>query len=140
VEDTKAYAEFGIPGPAPCPSWSTVDHASASWEPDIGPGRAEVYHGGVGIGGTVLVGEGLVSVGLGWRERFAGGAWQSPRGKDLPVFLQSGTEAITFEATERNMAGLAAIARLISPEAEDRAWQLAPLAEATLGTWSAAAQ
>ena len=47
--------------------------------------------------------------------------------------------AIAFEATERNLAGLNAIARLISPEAGDLARQAGRLAEATLGPWPAAA-
>ena len=38
---------------------------------------------------------------------------------------------IAIEATERNMAGLAAIARLISPEVEDRVRQLSRLMEET---------
>ena len=140
MDGDKAYARFGIPGPPPCPPWCTLDHASASWAPDIGSGRAEIYHGGTAIGGAVPVGEDLVRVGLGWTERFADGAWQPPRDKDLAVFLQSGTEAITFEATERNMAGLASIAKVISPEVEDGAWQLARIVEATLGTWPTVAQ
>jgi hypothetical protein len=66
--------------------------------------------------------------------------WQPPQARDLTVFFQSGTVAITFEATEHNIAGLTAIARLISTEVEERAWQLTRQVEATLGTWPAAAR
>jgi hypothetical protein len=38
---------------------------------------------------------------------------------------------IAIEATDRNMAGLAAVARLISPEVEDRVRQLSRLMEET---------
>ena len=68
---------------------------------------------------------------MNWTERFADGAWQPLRDKDVVVFLQAGAQYIAIEATERNMAGLAAIARLISPEVDDRAWQLARLMEET---------
>jgi hypothetical protein len=47
--------------------------------------------------------------------------------------------AIAFEATQGNLAGLDAIARLISPEAGDVARQAGRLAEATLGHLPAAA-
>jgi len=69
VDAAESYAEFGIPEPAPCPSWCDGTHVIS----DVGPARA----------------------------------------------------------AERNMARMAAIARLISPEAEERARQLARLMEET---------
>ena len=112
----KTYADFGIPDPAPCPSWCAGDHVGS----DIGPGRAEIFHGGSVIGGAVRARGESVSVGMNWTERFAGGAWQPLRDREVIVFLQAGFDYIAIEATERNMRGMAAIARLISPEVEDR--------------------
>jgi hypothetical protein len=40
---------------------------------------------------------------------------------------------IAIEATERNMAGMAPVARLLSPEVEDRVRQLTRLMEETRG-------
>jgi hypothetical protein len=68
---------------------------------------------------------------MNWTERFDGGAWQPLQDREVIVFLQAGVQYIAIEATERNMAGLAAIARLISPEVEDRARQLSRLMEET---------
>ena len=79
----------------------------------------------------MLAGGEAVSVGMNWVERFADGAWQPPRGEDVTVFLQAGMDYIAIEATDRNMAGLTAVARLISPELEDRVRQLARLIEET---------
>jgi hypothetical protein len=75
---------------------------------------------------------------MNWTERFDGGAWQPLRGKDVIVFLQAGMEYIAIEATDRNMAGLAAVARLISPDVEDRVRQLARLIEETRAAGQAA--
>jgi len=66
--------------------------------------------------------------------------WQPLRDKDVVVFLQAGAEYIAIEATERNMAGMAAIARLISPEVEDRARQLGRLTEETRAARQATAR
>ena len=82
----------------------------------------------------MLAGGDAVSVGMSWAERFAGGAWQPLRGEVVVVFLQAGMDYIAIEATDRNMAGLAAVARLISLDVEDRARQLARLMEETRGT------
>ncbi len=62
----------------------------------------------------------MVTLGMNWAERFEDGTWQPPRDKDVIVFLQVGTDYIPVEATDRNIAGLAAIARLISPGVDDR--------------------
>lgn len=123
----KTYADFGIPDPAPCPSWCARAHVGD----DAGPGRAVIFHGASAIGGTVPAGGTPVSVGMNWTERFDGGVWQPPRDKDVIVLLQAGAQYIASEATERNMAGLAAIARLISPGVEDLARQLTRLMEET---------
>jgi hypothetical protein len=139
VDDAGTYADFGIPEPAPCPPWCTLDHAAEAYRPEVGPGYAEVYHEGSAIGGAVLVRDDMARVGLKWTSRFTDGAWQPPRPADLTVFLQHGLKFIAFEATENNRDGLAAIAGLISPELEARARQLARLAEATLATRAAAA-
>ena len=123
----KTYAGFGVPDPVPCPSWCAGYHVGS----DVGPGRAVIFHGASEIGGDVLAGGKPVSVGMNWTERFDGGAWQPLRDKDVVVFLQAGAQYIAIQATERNMAGMAAIARLISPGVEDRARQLARLMEET---------
>lgn len=123
----KSYAGFGIPEPAPCPSWCAGDHVGS----DAGPGRAAIFHGASEIGGTVPAGETTVSVGMNWTEYFADGAWQPLRDKEVIVFLQAGVQYIAIEATERNMAGMAAVARLISLEVEDRVRQLSRLMEET---------
>jgi len=117
MSGAKSYAEFGIPEPAPCPSWCAGSHVCS----DVGPGRTVIFHGASAIGGAVLARGESVSVGMNWTERFDGGAWQPLQDREVIVFLQAGVQYIAIEATERNMAGLAAIARLISPEAEDRA-------------------
>ena len=123
----KTYAGSGIPDPAPCPSWCAGNHAGS----DIGPGRAVIFHGASAIGGAVLAGGEPVSVGMNWTERFTDGAWQPLWDRDVIVFLQAGVGYIAIEATERNMAGLAAVDRLISPEVGDRARQLARLMQET---------
>jgi hypothetical protein len=46
------------------------------------------------------------------------------RAEDVTVFLQVGMDYIPVDATDRNMTGLAAIARLISPDVSDRVGQL----------------
>lgn len=127
MDGDKTYAGFGIPEPAPCPSWCAGSHAGS----DVGPGRAAIFHGASEIGGAVLAGGTAVSVGMNWIEYFADGAWQPLRDREVIVFLQAGVQYIAIEATERNMAGLAAIARLISPEVEDLVRQLARLMEET---------
>lgn len=136
MDEAKTYADFGIPDPAPCPSWCAGSHAGSG----VGavPGSAVIFHGGSAIGGAVLAGGEAVSVGMNWTERFDGGAWQPLRGKDVIVFLQAGMEYIAIEATDRNMDGLAAVARLISPDVEDRVWQLARLIEETRAAGQAA--
>ncbi len=133
-DEAKTYADFGIPGPAPapCPSWCDGTYAAS----DAMPGYAVIFHGG----SAVLAGGKPVSVGMNWTERFDGGAWQPLRDKDVVVFLQAGAEYIAIEATERNMAGLAAVARLISPEAGDRARRLGRLMEETRADRQAAAR
>jgi len=136
VSEAKTYADFGIPDPAPCPSWCDGTHAAS----DAMPGYAVIFHGGSAIGGAVLAGGKPVSVGMNWTERFDGGAWQPLRDKDVVVFLQARAEYIAIEATERNMAGLAAVARLISPEAGDRARRLGRLMEETRADRQAAAR
>ena len=105
-----------------------------------GPAARGFGHWCPNIGGAVPAGEDFVRVSLAWNERFEDGAWQPPQARDLTVYLGYGIDAaIAFEATERNLAGLNAIARLISPEAGDLARQAGRLAEATLGPWPAAA-
>ncbi len=127
MDGDKTYAGFGIPEPAPCPSWCAGNHVGS----DAGPGRAAIFHGASEIGGAVLARGESVSVGMNWIEYFADGAWQPLRDREVIVFLQAGVQYIAIEATERNMAGLAAIARLISPEVEERVRQLARLMEET---------
>ena len=46
------------------------------------------------------------------------------RDADVVVFLQVGTDYIPADATGPNMAGLGAIARLISPGVDDRGRQV----------------
>jgi hypothetical protein len=140
VDGDETYARFGIPAPGPCPSWCTRDHSREQLAPGVGPGRARIGHWCPNIGGAVPAGEDFVRVSLAWTERFEDGAWQPPQARDLTVYLGYGIDAaIAFEATERNLAGLNAIARLISPEVEDVARQAGRLAEATLGPRTAAA-
>jgi hypothetical protein len=127
VDGDKTYAGFGIPEPAPCPSWCAGDHFGS----DAGPGRAAIFHGASEIGGAVQAGGTAVSVGMNWIEYFTEGAWQPLRDREVIVFLQAGVQYIAIEATERNMAGLAAVARLISPEVEDLVQQLSRLMEET---------
>jgi hypothetical protein len=93
-----------------------------------------IFHGASAIGGTVLVDGHAVTVGMNWAERFADGAWQPPRGEDVTVFLQVGTDYIPVDATDRNMAGLAAIAQLISPDVDDRVRQIGQLLKETHDT------
>ena len=69
----------------------------------------------------------MVTLGLNWAERFEDGKWHPPRDEDVIAFLQVGTDYIPVEATDRNMAGLAAIARLISPGADERLRQVLQL-------------
>jgi len=127
VSEAKSYAGFGIPEPAPCPSWCAGNHAGS----DAGPGRAAIFHGASDIGGAVRVRGELVSVGMNWVEYFADGAWQPPQDKKVIVFLHAGAQYIAIEATERNMAGMAAVARLLSPQVEDRVRELIRLLKET---------
>lgn len=106
----KTYADFGIPAPAPCPSWCPGSHVID----DAGPGRAVIFHGASGIGGGVLAGGEVVTVGMNWTERFEDGAWKPFRAENAVVFLQVAMDYIAVDATDRNMAGLATVARLIS--------------------------
>ncbi len=130
MDEAKTYADFGIPGPAPCPSWCSGSHAGSH----AGPARAVIFHGASAIGGGVLVDGNAVTFGMNWAERFADGAWQPPRGEDVTVFLQAGTDYIPVDATDRNMAGLAAIARLISPDVDERVRQIGRLLKETHDT------
>jgi hypothetical protein len=121
VDGDKTYAELGIPGRAPCPPWCTGSHPDSI----TGPRReAVIFHRASAIGGGVLVNGEVVTLGMNWAERFEGGTWQPFRGDDVVVFFQAGTDYIPVDATERNLAGLAAIARLISPDVEDRLRQV----------------
>ncbi len=120
MDEAKTYADFGIPGPAPCPSWCSGSHAGSH----AGPARAVIFHGASAIGGGVLVDGHAVTLGMNWAERFADGAWQPPRGEDVTA----------VDATDRNMAGLAAIARLISPDVDDRVRQIGRLLKETHDT------
>ena len=119
----QTYAGLGIPGPAPCPCWCEGSHAGSCAR----PGRAVIFHEGSVTGGSVLAGGQPVSVVMTWAERFAGGAWQPWRGEDVIVFVQAGTGYLAIEATDPNMARLAAIAWLISPDAGGQAGQLTRL-------------
>ena len=126
--------------PGPCPSWCSRDHSREQLGPGVGSGRARIGHWCPDIGGAVPAGEDFVRVSLAWNERFEDGAWQPSQARDITVYLGYGTVAIAFEATEGNLAGLNAIARLISPEAGDVALQAGRLAEATLGPGPATAR
>lgn len=140
MDDAEAYARSQIPAPGPCPSWCSRDHSREQLPRDVGPGRARVGHWCPNIGGAVRVGEDFVRVSLAWTERFENGAWQPPQARDLTVYLGYGIDtAIAFDATERNLAGLEAIARLISPEAGEVARQAGHLAAVALGPRPAAA-
>lgn len=140
MDDAETYARFGIPAPGPCPSWCTRDHSREQLPLDVGPGRGKISHWCPNVGGGVPAGDDFVRVSLAWTERFEDRAWQPPRARDLIVYLGYGIDAaIAFAATERNLGGLEAIGRLISPEAGDVARQARRLAEATLGPPPAAA-
>ncbi len=76
MSEAKSYAGFGIPEPAPCPSWCAGNHVGD----DVGPGRAAIFQGASEIGGAVLAGGTAVSVGMNWIEYFADGARQPPCG------------------------------------------------------------
>ena len=89
-----------------------------------------IFHGASAIGGSV-VWTASRTLGMNWAERFEGGAWQPLRAEDVTVFLQVGMDYIPVDATDRNMAGLAAVARLISPGVSDRAGQVAQLLKET---------
>ena len=117
MDGAKTYAELGIPGRHRA-RLVRGSHA------DSHAGRGGDLPRGSAIGGGALVGGEVVTLGMNWTERFEDGAWQPPRDKDVVVFLQAGIDYIPVEATERNMAGLAAIARLISPDVEDRLRQV----------------
>jgi hypothetical protein len=130
VDEAKTYADFGIPGLAPCPSWCSGSYAGSRAD----PARAVIFHAASAIGGAVLVDGHAVTLGVNWVERFADGEWQPPRGEDVTVFLQVGMDYIPVDATDRNMAGLAAIARLISPDVDDRVRQIGQLLKETHDT------
>jgi hypothetical protein len=72
-----------------------------------------------------------VTLGMNWVEHFDSGAWQPLRAEDVTVFLQVGMDYIPVDATDRNMAGLAAVARLISPDVSDRVGQVEQLLKET---------
>jgi hypothetical protein len=101
VGDAETYAEFGIPGPAPCPLWCQGKYGGSH----AGPSGAVIFHGASAIGGGVLVDDHAVTLGMNWVERFDGGAWQPLRAEDVTVFLQVGMDYIAVDATARNMAG-----------------------------------
>ena len=90
-----------------------------------------IFHGASAIGGGVVVDSHTVTLGMNWVERFDGGAWQPLRAEDVTVFLQVGMDYIPVDATDRNMAGLAAVARLISPDVSDRVGQVEQLLKET---------
>jgi hypothetical protein len=71
VGDAETYAEFGIPGPAPCPPWCQGKHGGSH----AGPSGAVIFHGASAIGGGVLVDDHAVTLGMNCVERFDGGAW-----------------------------------------------------------------
>jgi len=128
MNGARAYAEFGIPGPAPCPPWCQGKHGGSH----AGPSGAVIFHGASAIGGGVVVVDSqTVALGMNWVERFDGGAWQPLRDRDVTVFLQVGMDYIPVDATDRNMAGLAAVARLISPGVSDRVGQVVQLLRET---------
>jgi hypothetical protein len=72
-----------------------------------------------------------VSLGMTWAERFEAGRWLPPREADVVVFLQVGSDCISADATSPNMAGLAAIAQLVSPDVSDRVGQVEQLLRET---------
>lgn len=129
MDGDKTYADFGIPGPAPCPPWCQAKHGGSH----AGPSGAVIFHGAGAIGGVVVVvvDSRTVTLGMNWVERFDDGAWQPLRAGDVTVFLQVGMDYIPVDATDRNMAGLAAIARLISPGVSDRVGQVEQLLKET---------
>jgi hypothetical protein len=126
VDEDKTYAELGIPGPAPCPPWCQGEHGG-SWAT---PYYAMIMHGSGTVGHAMLVGDDVVGFCVFWAERFSDGAWQPHRKEDVKVLFLAGMEYTLVDATDRNMAGLAAIARLIAPDAEDRVRQVARLLKA----------
>ena len=93
-----------------------------------------IFHGASAIGGGALVNGEVVTLGMNWAERFEDGRWQPPGDKDVVIFLQAGTDYIPVETTGRAMAGLAAIARLISPDVDDRLRQVQRLLWETRAT------
>ncbi len=127
MDDAKTYAEFGIPEPAPCPPWCQGKHGGSH----AGPSGAVIFHGASAIGGGVVVDGHTVTLGMNWVERFDGGAWQPLRAEDVTVFLQVGMDYIPVDATDRNVAGLAPVARLISPGVSDRVGQVEQLLKET---------
>ena len=118
MSEAKSYAEFGIPDAGAVPV--LVRGVPRRFRRRARPRGGSFTAPAPSAGPSGPTGE-SVSVGMNWTERFADGAWQPLRDKDVVVFLQAGAQYIAIEATERNMAGLAAIARLISPEVDDRA-------------------
>lgn len=127
MDDAETYAEFGIPDPAPCPPWCQGKHGGSH----AGPSGAVIFHGVSAIGGGVVVDSQTVTLGMNWAERLGGGAWQPLRDRDVTVFLQVGMDYIPVDATDRNMAGLAAVARLISPGVSYRVGQVVQLLRET---------
>lgn len=124
--DAETYAESGIPGPAPCPPWCEGKHGGSL----AGPSGAVIFHGASAIGGGVVVDGHAVTLGMNWVERFGGG-WQPLRAEDVTVFLQVGMDYIPVGATDGNMAGLAAVAGLISPDVSDRVGRVGHLLKET---------
>jgi hypothetical protein len=141
VDDAETYAELGIPEPAPCPPWCQGKRGGSH----AGPSGAVIFHGASAIGGggvvvVVVVDSQTVTLGMNWAERFDGGAWQRLRDRDVTVFPQVGMDYIPVDATDRNMAGLAAVARLISPGVSDRVGQVEQLLKETRGARQAIPQ
>lgn len=124
MRDDEKYAQTGIPRPDWCDGTHVISGTSA-------PGRVSVLHAAAGTGAPVRAGGLEISTGLNWMERCDDGTWQPFRGKDATVFLRAGQDYIALEATERNMAGLAAVAGLISPAAGQLVRQPARLIEET---------
>jgi hypothetical protein len=85
VNGDKTYADFGVPGPAPCPSWCAGNHVGS----DIGPSGAVIFHGASAIGGGVVVDSHAVTLGMSWVERFDGGAWQPCAPRTSPCSSRS---------------------------------------------------
>ena len=127
MDDTKTYAEFGIPGPTPCPPWCQGKHDGSH----AGPYGASIFHEASASGGGVVADSHTVTLGMNWVEHFDSGARQPLRAEDVTVFLQVGMDYIPVDATDRNMAGLAAVARLISPDVSDRVGQVEQLLKET---------